>query len=757
MKIMIVTPYFHPEVGGLENYAVNIARGLHQKGHEVFVVTSKSAPELSADSGLDGIRIKRLPIAFKMSNTPMNLFWYYMLKKIIKVEKPDIINAHSPVSYIADMAARAAGQIPFVLTYHNDLTKTGLIAGTLSKVYYRMFSRRTMRRSNQIIATSSHYIESSPYLRKYRDKISVVPPGVDLGVYNESVDSRWLKDQYPDKRIVLFVGSLNKTHAHKGIGTLLKAVKQVQKTIPNVQLIVVGKGDAIPTYQREAKDLGIEGAVSFTGFASNQDLPKYYAGADIFVLPSTTDAEGFGMVILEAAACGTPSIGSDIGGIPIAIEAGQTGDLSVPGSTESLASKLRDVLSHPEKLDRYGKAAALRASTKYSWQVQHQETENILKHVAKPKVCIIHNVISPYRLGLFESLSHDTDLTVLFCKPITKDRAWHYDLDNYTFHYQILKGVSIGPVIINTNAISALLKSQFDVVIFVPDPDTAPIALTAILLAKLRRRKIVLWSEVIDENIHFFPSLAYGTSLAKKSLRKILSQIVMSYRTICFVSADHFIAFSDHAKDFLTRHHVSAASISRTFEVMPLDQLARPTSHSSRTGKTFLYLGYLIVRKDVKTLIDAFMQIPDPDARLVIAGLGPLESNLKELAAGDKRIEFVGYIEGQDKANLYASSDVFVLPTLSDCWGLVINEAMHYGLAVICSSAAAAIEIVDSKVGLVVTPGDTLELKAAMEVMLADPKTLKKIQNHNTKVKVITDTNAAAKGFTQGIDLALLS
>jgi glycosyltransferase involved in cell wall biosynthesis len=250
MKVMIVTPYFHPEVGGLENYAVNIARGLRDQGHEIFVVTSRSTPQLGANSDLGGIRIIRLPIAFKLSNTPFNLLWYSHLKKIIKIEKPDIINAHAPVPYISDMAARAAGRIPFVLTYHNDLTKPGLLGNTLAKIYHMLFSRRTMRRSDQIIATSNYYISASPHLRKYRDKVSAVSPGVDLKAYNLEVDSQWLKTQYPNKAIVLFVGSLGKTHTHKGVNVLISAIAKAKETIPNIQLVAVGKGDAMCTKQK---------------------------------------------------------------------------------------------------------------------------------------------------------------------------------------------------------------------------------------------------------------------------------------------------------------------------------------------------------------------------------------------------------------------------------------------------------------------------------------------------------------------------
>src|SRR3989344_8783646 len=109
-KIMFVTPYFYPKIGGLENYAYNIAKGLKKKyDWEVVVVTSNhEQPHKYKEEKIDGMKVYRLPRWFKVSNTPINPMWYFMIKKIIKKERPNIINAHTPVPFMADMAAMAA-------------------------------------------------------------------------------------------------------------------------------------------------------------------------------------------------------------------------------------------------------------------------------------------------------------------------------------------------------------------------------------------------------------------------------------------------------------------------------------------------------------------------------------------------------------------------------------------------------------------------------------------------------------------------
>src|SRR3989338_4119208 len=117
-KLLMVTPYFYPKIGGLENYAFNISKGLKEKYNwEIVVITSNHENTGYQEETINGIKIYRLPRWFKVSNTPINPMWYWQIKDIIKKENPNVINAHSPVPFIADMAAKAAKSlgIPFVL------------------------------------------------------------------------------------------------------------------------------------------------------------------------------------------------------------------------------------------------------------------------------------------------------------------------------------------------------------------------------------------------------------------------------------------------------------------------------------------------------------------------------------------------------------------------------------------------------------------------------------------------------------------
>ena len=161
MKIMIVTPYFAPKVGGLENYAFNIAKGLQRKGNDVFIVTSNHFGEGKLEDEIEGLRVIRLAVLFKFSNTPLNPLWYFQLRKIIKIEMPDVINAHAPVPGLADLAVAASGSVPTILTYHAaTLRKPGSIIFNIVAKFYEIIQRPTFIKATGLIAVSDYVKQS---------------------------------------------------------------------------------------------------------------------------------------------------------------------------------------------------------------------------------------------------------------------------------------------------------------------------------------------------------------------------------------------------------------------------------------------------------------------------------------------------------------------------------------------------------------------------------------------------------------------
>jgi len=375
MKLIMVTPYFYPKMGGVEKYVYEIGFRLVKKYNiEVVVICSCWGDDNEYKEELiNGIKVYRLPFMFKVSSTPINPFWGKLhLLSIIKRENPDIINGHFPVPYIADITARISRKtnIPFILTYHNDLEGYNPLVRLLSKTYYYIIGFKTFSLSQRIIVTSEYYAKSSPHLRKYYQKLRVVSPGVDIGRYNTIEQTNYLKNKYnlkKDEKIILFVGQLNKESQHKGLAYLIKAIKIVNNFL-DVKLVIVGTGNYLKYYQSLVSFEGIREKVIFAGYVDENELPKFYCGSDVVVLPSYNRAEGFGMVLIEAQACGKPVIGTTVGGIPYSVRDGETGLLVPPKDPESLAQAIQQILSDENLAREMGRAGYKRVSRDFTWE-----------------------------------------------------------------------------------------------------------------------------------------------------------------------------------------------------------------------------------------------------------------------------------------------------------------------------------------------------------------------------------------------------
>lgn len=749
MKIMLVTPYFSPKTGGLENYALNIAENLLKAGDDIVVVTSNHQNKQYIDEQINGLRVIRLPITFRFSNTPVGFGWSQSLKKLMLTEKPDVINAHAPVPGLADLAVRVAYQlqIPTTLTYHAaTLDKNGSALFKAVALVYSVVQKSTFKKATRIIAVSDYVKECMPV--RYQAKTCVVYNAIDV---NEIPRQKQIKQPHR----LIFIGSLDRSHNWKGLSETLHAVALIKKIIPDIQLVVVGDGNMRATYEAEAENLAISENVSFMGNITGTKKYQLIQSASALIAYPTSRNDAFPTVFNEAWACKTVIVSADIGALTGILNGNDAGELIIPGRVDELANGIVELLHDKAKRAKYVKNGRRLVAVKFNWNVSSTQTKSVLQDSLRINVCMIHNVISPYRLPIFEAMNHEVNLHVVFPKSITKDRVWKFSLANFTFDHTVLRGRNLGPLILNANAISVMCKQRFNVLIVNNDPDVASLAIPAIVIAKLRGAKIINWSEVTSNNVDSINQIATSPKLRNRIITVLVRASVRRYRRIVLRASDHHIGFSMAAISYLHREDVDDRHITRTRLLMPQENLlpANARSYKKRTGKKILYLGYLNNRKGVDTLIKAFMKLPQQDTTLTIAGTGPLLDDLKKLAVTDSRIVFAGYVEGQDKANLYASSDIFVLPTLSDVWGLVIDEAIHYGLAVVCSTAAEAKELVDKSGGVLFPPQNVSALYAELDNLIENSQTVQAMQSHNIRRRHIAKRGKMADNIITAIRL----
>ncbi len=376
MRILAVAPYYDPEGGGLERYAHCVLRRLAHRGHDVRAMTfSKLGQDRTT---LQGVDVERLNPLLRLGNTPVHPAFRRRVRDAIRELRPDLVLAHTPVPFPAEMAYQAArrADVPFVLTYH-----AGKLRGSSASLsMLAAIDRATYQR--QMLAGSRRLIAVTPYVRDHAlaghaARTDVIAPGVDHHRFRPYGNGEWRR-----RHDILFVGPLDRRYRWKGVDVLMKAFRQVQAEVPDARLTLVGDGDRREQFERVARRAGP--SLRVLGRLSDDDLIDEYRRAAVTVLPSTTDAESFGMVLAEANACGCPVVGSAVGGIPGFVRDGDNGLLARPGDATDLAKKVLRVLRNPDEAAAMGKRGRARVEREHDWDVQAAATEQVLaKAVAR--------------------------------------------------------------------------------------------------------------------------------------------------------------------------------------------------------------------------------------------------------------------------------------------------------------------------------------------------------------------------------------
>lgn len=368
MKIVQTPVRFYPFTGGVENYVYYSAREIVKSGHHVSVICANE-PHTKKEEIIDGIRVKRLSYFGKIANTNITPYLPFALLN----EDFDIIHTHVPTPWSADWSNIISRfkKKPLVITYHNDIIGEGFIS-YIANFYNSTALKLLLNNADRIIITQPNYLHSSPYLGEFREKIDVIPNGVDVEKFKPLVEEK-------DENTIFFLSLLDKFHKYKGLDYLLKALKQVKDVIPDVKLIIGGKGVLLNYYMKMADDLGLKENVEFHGFIPDEKIAKYYSKSSVFVLPSIKSSqEGFGIVALEALACKTPVIITDIVGVAADVKESKSGIIVPPKNIDKLAESIISILKDGNTAQMGVRGRKL-VKEKYTWSRIAKMTEKVYK------------------------------------------------------------------------------------------------------------------------------------------------------------------------------------------------------------------------------------------------------------------------------------------------------------------------------------------------------------------------------------------
>lgn len=363
MKIAQVVCVFPPYRGGIGNSAFHFSRLLTSAGHDVTVFTPNYNNE-TGEEKIENFTVVRLSPWLKIGNAAFipQLFCY--------LADFDIVHFHYPFfgackAILLNKILRRKTKL--VVHYHMDTTAAGP-KGVIFSLYRYFVLPLVISFADAITCASLDYIDDSfikSNFTKQPDKFHEIGFGVDL----EKFKSRQ-RDRRQSEKNILFVAGLDRAHYFKGLETLLEAVKLIvgdKRINLNFKMQIVGDGELRPNYEKKVKDLGLENQVEFIGQVSERELINYYQLADVFVLPSINQGEAFGLVLLEAMACGAPVIASNLPGVRDVFKNGEQGFYFMPGNADELSKRILTILTGNVTADNFSRSARELAEQKYSW------------------------------------------------------------------------------------------------------------------------------------------------------------------------------------------------------------------------------------------------------------------------------------------------------------------------------------------------------------------------------------------------------
>ncbi|MBN1991741.1 MAG: glycosyltransferase [Anaerolineae bacterium] len=377
------------ETGGMNVYVRDLSKALSRRGIYVDVYTRSQNTTSARVSNSLAERGRVIHVKAGPEHPYNKNLVYDHLDEFVRGVKAqveadrlayDLIYSHYWLSGIAAAALRQTWDIPIVQMFHTLAEMKNRVAQSPAE---REPARRVdcegevMRLADRLIAATP--LEKNQMTWLYgapSDKINIVPPGVDLERFQplDRAEARRYIGIPPDHQMILFVGRIQPL---KGIDILMRALALVKQRDPaiaqNICVTIIG-GDPNPDAETEKvelerleslrAELGISDLVTFLGAKDQDTLVYYYSAAEMVVMPS--HYESFGMVALEAMACGTPIIASDVGGLSFSIEDGFNGYL-VPGrNPQALADKIVMLLKYPILREQFGEQARAWVS-RYSW------------------------------------------------------------------------------------------------------------------------------------------------------------------------------------------------------------------------------------------------------------------------------------------------------------------------------------------------------------------------------------------------------
>lgn len=370
MRILELGKFYPPERGGIETLLRLWSEGLVARGVEVDCVVANRRPERVHET-IAGVRVHRLASFGEVLSTSICPGYLWSTRR----HPADLWHAHFP-NPLADLAAvLGPRRTPLVLHWHSDIIRQA----ALMRLYAPLQSA-LLRRATRIVVATPMHLEHSPWLGPYRDKVEVIPFGLNLdrfapapGLLQRAAEFRATARGRP---VLLNIGRLV---GYKGQRHAVEAMVGL-----DAELWLVGTGPLEAELRELADRTGVADRVRFWGDAPDADLPALLHASDVFVFPSVTPNEAFGLVLVEAMACGKPLVACSLkSGVPFVCRNEVNGLLVPPMDSPALREAILRLLASPSLRDRLGAAGRQLAAQEFSAPVMLDRTLALFRRLTE--------------------------------------------------------------------------------------------------------------------------------------------------------------------------------------------------------------------------------------------------------------------------------------------------------------------------------------------------------------------------------------
>jgi glycosyltransferase involved in cell wall biosynthesis len=350
VRILLLLTWYTPHLSGLTVLAQRIASGLQALGHEVTVLTSKYRQDLATEEIIDGVRVVRCSVAARISKGVLMPMYIRQARRLASAH--DLVFMFLPAGPDVCVAGVLAGRKHrLLIEYICDIQLPG---GWVARAIERacgVFFHYAARAASAISTHSEGYADTSPFLRKYNEKVRIARLPIRMS-YPRPAEVAEFRARAGGKRPI--IGIAARLAADKGFELLLDALPLIRRRFPDVRVLyagnytnVVGEGAYRARIMPRIEQLGDHWR---TLGVVQPDLASFFAACDVLVLPSVNRTESFGMVQIEAMLCGTPVVASDSPGIRVAIESTGMGKLFLSGDLDDFVSAVVWVLENRDSL-----------------------------------------------------------------------------------------------------------------------------------------------------------------------------------------------------------------------------------------------------------------------------------------------------------------------------------------------------------------------------------------------------------------------